>query len=133
MNREFIDISATHRVKGLPYRWVKSIPAHNFVIRSVNGVTIATVERNYYLDTKANANNDKLTFKVRYSSHDCSNCSYDHLYTLFAEVYPGLFIYMGVCSEGSLTDGLERHSNRAKKFSETEIEEYRNAMVRYGA
>ena len=126
MKRKFIDITSGHKLHSGEYiTWVKSIPAHNFTFINVNGVQFAAIERNYYLDQKTNT--------IRYQSHNCDNASYDHLYTLYAEVYPGIFAYAGVATEYSLTEKMERQALHFNALEAETIEIFRNSLIRYGA
>ena len=125
MNRKFIDITSEHKLHSGEYiTWVKSIPAHNFNFMTINGVTFAVIERNYYLDQKTNT--------IRYQSHNCEQASYNHLYNLYAEVYPGIFAYAGITTENSLTEKLERQSANIKTLESETIETFRTSLVRYG-
>lgn len=125
MIRKHIDISAQHKLKtGEFVQWVKTIPAHNFNFITANGVNFAITERNYYLD--------QIREIIRSKFMDCSNASYNHMYALYAEVYPGIFAYAGVTSENELTEKLERQSVNVNALQPETIETFRQSLVRYG-
>ena len=126
MNRKFIDISSQHKLKTGQYiQWVKTVPAHNFKFISANNRMFAIIERTYYLDQSNN--------KIRYQTHNCDNASYDHSYTVFIEIYPGIFTYTGIATENGLTEKLERSSTLAHELSPKIVERFRKSLVRYGS
>ena len=125
MQRKFIDITGQNKVNGKSIQWVKSIPAHNFTFITVDGVTMATIERNYYLDSKTN--------KIRYQTGSCENATYNHLYVVYGEVYPGIFARLGVTTEDSVSEMLTGKAAAIKRLTEQATDRFRSSLVRYGA
>lgn len=124
MNRKHIDISAPHNLKtGEHIYWVHTVPASNFRFMSANGITMAWIARNYYLDQK--------TDKIRYSFMSCEGASYDHMYTLYAEVYPGILARYGVATEGNFSAKVQAITASVKRLSEQDIADWCKDLVRY--
>jgi hypothetical protein len=122
MERKYIDISGNN-IKTGP--WIHTRPAKNFKFIESNKVTFAITENNYYLDTKKD--------KVRYSFMNCDNASYDHLYHVYMQVYPGLFAFTRSATDNNLTNIMERYSKiyHDNDYSNnTAIEVWRKQLLR---
>ena len=115
MKRKHIDIIGNNA--NLSHPWMKTVPAHNFVFHEVNGKTIATIERTYWYDSKQG--------KVRYTGHNCDNASYNNLYSIYAEIYPGVFTYGGNVTPEAITEKLESTATRIDNFKlDPEVENW---------
>lgn len=99
MERKHIDIQGMS-IKTGP--WIHTVPAKPFTFLTADRVSFAIVERNYYLDTKTN--------KIKYQKTDCTMASYKHLYSVYMEVYPGLFAFTETATETSITTVLNKYS-----------------------
>jgi len=122
MKRKHIDIS-NHNINVGP--WIHTRPAKNFKFVEANKVTFAITENNYYVDTTKD--------KIRYNFMACDNASYEHLYAVYMQVYPGVFAYATTATEDTLPAELERYS---KIYLENDypnnpdVEEWRKQLTR---
>jgi len=121
MNRKHIDITGSNKTQN----WIKTVPAKAFNFINANGVTFAAVQRNYYLDSK--------TGKIRYQSTNCDNASYNHLYYVYIEFYPGIFAFCGTATDGdnSMTQRIETALNKFSQLSEESINHFRESLIRH--
>lgn len=124
MERKHIDITGSNKT----LNWVKAVPAKNFKFINANGVTIAAIARNYWLDTKKD--------KIRYQSTGrayCSNASYNHIYNIYCEVYPGIFAYAGTATDSpnSMAQRIERILDAFTNTDQETIENFRQSLKRY--
>lgn len=122
MERKHIDIQGMNIHSG---PWVHTRSAKQFKFIEANRVTFAVTENNYYLDTKAD--------KIRYHFMDCKNASYEHMYHVYMQVYPGLFAFCTSATEDSLTETLERYSKiyHDNDYSNNQqVDAWRQALIR---
>lgn len=119
-----IDIVNSAKVNGEIINWVATIPSKHLRTCTVDGYTIITTNRNYYLDTKA--------MKVRYQTMTTENASYDSLVDVYVEVYPGLYYPFGVATENNITDKLQSAAKVAKTLNPGHVDDFRKSLVRIG-
>lgn len=120
--RKHIDLAKWYKENGIQQNWVHTVPASAFTFISANGVSLATTKRNYYRDSTAD--------KIRYQTMDCSNASYDWLVDIFAEIYPGIFAFMGVASSDNITDKIESITLHCNALSNENIDLWRKSLRR---
>jgi len=122
MKRQHIDIQGMNIHTG---PWIHTVPATSFKFIEANKVTFAVTERNYYLDTKKD--------KIRSQFMACDNCSWNHSYAIYMEVYPGIFAYCIGATEDNLTMYLEQYSKIYKDNdypNNPAIDKWRKELVR---
>lgn len=122
----FIMISRSHHMgENRPkLNWVHQIAVtdRSCQLVSVNGVSIAQTDRNYYYAK----NGDQ---RIHYTKMRAENSSAEFYRDLYVEVYPGLYAYFNICTDVNLTEKLEQAAFYAKQLKEDVIEDWRSGLV----
>lgn len=93
--------------------WAATIPTSALhTTGTANGIKYATTRRNYFLDTAKN--------KLRYQTMSCEGASYNLLVDIYMEVpdHPGLYVFTSIATENSISDVLERYSQRLRAVAD---------------